>query len=316
MEIPVGISACILGEPVRYDGGHKRSAYCVETLGEYFSYRQFCPELAIGLGVPRETIRIVSHDDYTAVEPQDGRINYAPALANYANEVCASQTDLCGYIVMKGSPSCGMQRVKQFNSKGNVQNYEGAGAYTKALQEQLPWLPVEESDRLRDAQLRENFVLRVFTLHEWRHSVELEPTATKLLAFHAAYKYILLAHDQTAYKALGNLLAGLKGADLAQVATGYIQLLLKALATPAGRKGNTNVLMHIQGYFKKQLNSADKQRLAQVINQYRLGVVPLSAALTLLSFLLLQYPDEYLQQQRYFKPYPDELGLRNAIEPA
>ena len=301
---------------MRYDGSHKRSAYCVDTLSAYFTFDAYCPEMAIGLGVPRKTIRVVEYSDHVAVEPTEGGENYAPALGGYAKQVLAAGSSLCGFVVMKGSPSCGMERVKQFNSKGNVQNYLGVGAFTRQLREQAPWLPIEESDRLRDAQLRENFVLRVFALSEWRNSVEANLTAAKLIAFHASYKYLLMAHSQSAYRELGRLLASLKTVDLHAVATTYIEKFLVALAKPAGRKGNTNALMHIQGYFKTQLSGDDKIRLSQVIEQYRLGLVPLSTPITLLSFLLNQYPNEYLQQQRYFKPYPDELGLRNSIESA
>ncbi len=312
-KIPVGISACLLGEKVRYDGGHKKSKLCVDILTDYFDYKQVCPEIAIGLGVPRETIRLVKHDAHIAVENQAGTTNHQLALSEYASEIAAKQTDICGFVVMKDSPSCGMERVKQFNAKGNLQDTRGIGAFTRQLMQEKPWLPVEENGRLNDVALKENFILRVYALNDWNVSVEADLTAANLLGFHSRYKYILMAHSQLAYRDLGRLLSSLKQVDLGAVADLYKSRFMAGLAKPAGRKGNTNVLMHIQGYLKRSLQTADKARLTAVIAQYRKAEVPLIVPVSLLNFLIAQYPNEYLIRQRYLNPYPEALGLRNAI---
>jgi uncharacterized protein YbgA (DUF1722 family)/uncharacterized protein YbbK (DUF523 family) len=287
-KIPVGISTCLLGEPVRYNGGHKKSAYCVNTLAEFFEFKPFCPEMAIGLGVPRETIRVVFNrqTEETLVQNQAGTANHQPALSSFADTVLENHNELCGYIVMKDSPSCGMERVKRFNEKGNLQDNRGKGAFTDRLMEACPWLPVEESGRLNDPNLRENFILRVIALHDFKQNVEGNLSAKALIDYHARYKYTLMAHSQVIYKELGRLLSSLKTVDLHEVADLFKQRFMAALAKPAGRKGNTNALMHIQGYLKRDLAKPDKQRLSDVISQYRRGEIPLSAPMTLLSFLL------------------------------
>lgn len=315
IKIPVGISTCLLGQPVRFNGGHKKSSYCVDTLSEFFEFTPFCPEMAIGLGVPRETIRVVFNrqTEATTVENQAGTANHQPALSQFADTVLDNHSELCGYVVMKDSPSCGMERVKRFNEKGNLQDNRGKGAFTERLVEACPWLPVEESGRLNDPNLRENFILRVIALHDFKTNVEAKLSPKALIDYHARYKYTLMAHSQVTYKELGRLLSSLKTVDLAEVAELFKQRFMMALAKPAGRKGNTNALMHIQGYLKRDLAKSDKQRLSDVIIQYRRGEIPLSAPMTLLSFLLEQHPNDYVLSQRYLHPYPEKLGLRNAI---
>lgn len=313
--IPVGISACLLGEKVRYDGGHKHSKLCSKTLGEYFSYRPICPEVAIGLGTPRETIRIVfdKDSDRTAVQNQAGTVDHYEALRGFADHVVKNHADLCGYIVMKGSPSCGYERIKRFNLKGNLQDTRGVGAFTERLQQLVPWLPVEESGRLNDPFLKENFVLRVMCLELFKRTVEAQLSAKALIDFHATHKYLLMAHSQAAYRELGQLLSSLKNVNLEELAITYRNRFMAALAKPATKKGHVNALMHMQGYLKRDLQTPDKQRLNGVITQYRNGELPLSAPMTLLQFLLEQYPNDYILQQRYLSPYPSALGLRNAI---
>lgn len=313
MKIPIGLSACLYGEKVRYDGSHQRSAFCMDVLESYFDYRRVCPEMAIGLGVPRETIRVVNDNGQLAVTTKNGTENYHNALTDYADQVMQEQVDLCGFIVMKGSPSCGMERVKQYTADGNLYDRRGMGAFTRQLLAANPLLPVEENGRLHDAGLRENFILRVYALHDWRTSVAAAPSAQALLGFHSRYKYVLMAHKQSAYRELGRLVAALKNIDIAALCDDYISRFMAALAKPAGRKGNTNVLMHIQGYLKRDLNKSEKAQLSQLINQYRKAVVPLITPLSLLKFLLEQHPNAYLEQQAYLAPYPDDLALRSAI---
>ena len=314
-KIPVGISSCLLGQPVRYDGGHKKSSYCTDKLSKYFEFQPVCPEVGIGLGTPRETIRIVFHRDEerTAVENQSGTADHFQALTDYADTTLQNFPELCGYIVMKGSPSCGYERIKRFNEKGNLQDTRGKGAFTDRLMKAAPWLPVEESGRLCDPNLRENFINRVMALHDFRTTVmsDLKPKA--LIDFHARNKYLLMAHSQQAYKSLGQLLSKLKDVNLSQIAETYLLRFMQAMAKPAGRRGNCNALMHIQGYLKRDLNKQDKKRLSDVIIQYRQGEIPLSTPVTLLTFLLEQHPNEYILQQRYLAPYPSDLGLRNGI---
>lgn len=311
--IRIGVSSCLLGEEVRYNGGHKHNGYVTKTLARYFRFVPFCPEMAIGLGVPRPPIRLVRFDDRVRARGvDDPDRDVTEALIAYGEEVAHSQADLSGYILKKGSPSCGMERVKIYGEKGSPVD-SGSGLYAGALMQRLPLLPVEEEGRLMDPVLRENFVERVFIYHRWQQLRALGLTAAALVDFHRDHKFSILAHDEGAYRELGRLVADAGSDDPESLGDRYAALLMRALAKRATRKRHANVLMHILGFLKKHLDRDDKQEMLDVIDAYRIGHVPLIVPITLLRHHLRRHPQPYIDSQHYLRPHPDELMLRNSL---
>ncbi|MGZ8191606.1 MAG: YbgA family protein [Methylococcaceae bacterium] len=309
-KIPVGISSCLLGENVRFDGGHKRDSYITGTLGEYFDFHPFCPEVAIGLGIPRPTIHLVKKDnDIRCVGIKDPEMDVTNRLRGFAEQQKQLHADLCGYIVKKDSPSCGMERVKVFS--GQQPHREGVGIYTQEMMHNNPLLPVEEEGRLGDAGLRENFIQRVYVMYRWKSMLAEGLTPQKLTTFHARHKLIIMSHAD--YRDLGQLLAGLTKDNLQLIAGQYILQLMRILKIVAGRSNHVNVLQHIQGYLKKELTADDKAEMCEVIERYRRGEIPLIVPLTLLKHHFRKSPDPYIEDSYYMSPYPQELQLINQL---
>ena len=307
--ITIGISACLVGQNVRYDSSAKTSHFCVNELGNHVQYRSFCPEVAIGLPVPRPTIRQIKKDDLIFVSQPDGSGDVTQALAEYGKRVAKVAEKFSGYIFCAKSPSCGMERVKVYSADGKSSTSDGIGTFAREIMKANPLLPCEENGRLNDQVIRENFVARIFAYRDWQELVASGLTKHKLMTFHSRYKYSLMSHDLIAYKALGQLLAR---ADLSVeiMAEQYIQGLMNALKIKATRKKHTNTLQHIQGYFSQHLSAIEKQELCTQIESYRQGLVPLVVPLTLIKHYLLAFPQHYLKQQSYLNPYPVQLKLR------
>jgi uncharacterized protein YbgA (DUF1722 family)/uncharacterized protein YbbK (DUF523 family) len=312
--IPVGISSCLLGEQVRYNGGHKRSRYCLDVLADCFEFEPFCPEMAIGLGVPREPIRLVGEADEVprARGTVDQSIDVTEPLLASGYRIARERSHLRGYILMKGSPSCGMERVKVYHPNG-MPNTADAGVFVRALREANPVLPVEEEARLNDAVLRENFIARVFAYDDWKTTVEADPSYHNLIQFHSRQKYLLMAHHYQGYRELGRYLANAHELPLEQAMDEYLRGFMAHMSHKATRKTHTNVLMHMLGYLKKSIDAQCKQELLEGIEQYRLGQVPLVVPLALLKHYLKRFGGDYICEQTYLNPYPHELGLRNYI---
>ena len=311
-KIPVGISSCLLGERVRYDGAHKKNRYITDTLGQYFSFEAFCPEVSIGLGIPRPTLRLVDDDGQLRCTGKDGEADdVAPLLASSATDRVDRFRKLCGYIVKKDSPSCGMERVKVYR-KGHPER-RGVGRFTDALMRALPELPVEEEGRLGDPVLRENFIQRVFVYARWQQLLAEGVDRRKLTTFHAQHKYILLSHNQHRARQLGALLGESPDTPVDELARTYIHEVMAVLKIPASRANHVNVLQHIQGYLKRDLDSGDKQALVDSIDQYRLGQLPLIVPVTLLRYFFQKYPNNYIDESFYLDPHPAELMLLNQI---
>lgn len=313
-EIKIGVSACVLGETVRFDGGHKSSRFVTKELGQHFQFVPVCPEVESGMPVPRPTIRLVSNEERIAlVETRDATKDHTDTMVNFSRQRVGrlQQEQLRGYVVCAKSPTCGMERVKVYGS--NMAEKSGVGLYTQELMEQMPWLPIEEDGRLNDPILKENFVTRVFCLHDFYQTMDGEPTAGKIVSFHSRYKLTLMAHHPTSYKELGKLVAKISDYSMDEFYPLYRVGLMAAMTHRASRKNNTNVLMHIQGYFKKVLDKNEKAELCRVIDDYRVGLLPLLAPLTLLKHHMQRFPDEYLQSQKFLNPYPQELRLRYAL---
>ncbi|EKS7793150.1 DUF1722 domain-containing protein [Edwardsiella piscicida] len=310
--IPVGISACLLGQTVRFDGGHRRFAFAADTLAPFFHFLPLCPEMGIGLPSPRPALRLIRHDASSSValvNSRDPTLDYTAAMEDFAARQLPQLQSLCGFIFCARSPSCGMERVKVYTPHEARKN--GVGLFAAALMTAMPWLPVEEDGRLSDGALRENFIARVYALHEFNQLWPSGLSRGALVAFHSRYKLLLLAHSQPAYRALGRMVAEIgQWPSTTAFATEYRHRLMALMRQPASRRNHTNVLQHVQGYFSPRLNPAQRAELSQLILQYRQGVQPLLAPLTLINHYLREYPDDYLASQRYFSPYPDALRLR------
>lgn len=310
----LGISACLMGAEVRFNGGHKESHLCTRALTEYFEFVTACPEVAIGLGIPREPIRLVGDaQNPQAVGTVNRELNVTEALADYGVQMAEELGDICGYIFMQKSPSCGLERVKVYTEKGAPVDGGGRGIYAQAFCERHPNLPVEEDGRLNDPVLRENFITRVFAYAAWQELLKAGITRRALTEFHSRYKYQLMASDPVQYKALGNLLGSMGRSDPNDIAPQYFSDLMAALKKPASRRTHTNVLQHLTGYLKQTISAADKQEIQQLIAQYHQGIVPLIVPLTLLKHHFRQHPDPYVALQVYMQPHPENLSLRNAI---
>lgn len=311
----IAISACLLGENVRFNGGHKQSLLCCQTLADYFDFVPLCPEVAIGLGIPREPIRLVGDPAQPqAVGTVNRALNVTQPLDDYGRQMAREHTDLCGYIFMQKSPSCGLERVKVYRENGTPVDGGGRGIYAQAFCARHPNLPVEEDGRLNDPVLRENFLTRVFVYASWQALLAEGLSRHRLLAFHSQYKYLLMAHSPQHYKSLGHLLGTMdKSTELDELASVYFTELMTGLKKCATRGTHSNVLQHISGYLKQVISADDKQEMQTVIGQYRHGIVPLVVPLTLLKHHFRQHPDRYIAQQAYLQPHPENLSLRNAI---
>lgn len=312
LPIRLGISSCLLGEQVRFDGGHKRDTFINEALGKFFEFIPACPEVAIGLGIPRPPIRLVGDPAAPrAVGVRDPDLDVSDALSNYGKRMGRELGSLSGYIFKKGSPSCGMERVKVYQT--GQPSKAGTGLYARAFMDQQPLLPVEEEGRLGDPVLRENFIERVFAYRRWQELEARGLSAARLVDFHTIHKLNLMAHGTQYYRALGQIVAQAGAKGLRQRGECYINGFMAALKHRATRKRHTNVLMHVMGYLKKNLDHDDKAELLEVIEAYRLGRVPLIVPTTLLKHHFRRHPDPYMARQIYLNPHPPELMLRNSI---
>lgn len=311
--IKIGVSSCLLGREVRFDGSHKKDAFINGVLSRYFQFVPVCPEMEIGLGVPRDPIHLERRNGTVRVvgvkRPQ---MDVTGPLHDCGRRTVDAHRDLSGYILKSKSPSCGMERVKVHHA-GGMPTRDGVGQFARALMECWPELPVEEEGRLNDPMLRESFIDRVFTYRRWQGMMEDGASAAGIVDFHTRHKLLLMAHSQDAYRRLGRSVATCGDEDPALFAKDYIAALMGALRTPATRKNHTNVLKHVQGYLKSRIDAEDKRELNELIERYRLGEVPLVVPLTLLNHHFRRHPDDYMQRQVYLNPHPPELMLRNLI---
>lgn len=313
-KIPLGISQCLMGDKVRYDGGHKRNRFLMDVLTEVVDFRPVCPEVAIGLGVPRKPIRLVLDGGETRVlGVENPDLDVTRALIEEAEAAARQMPDICGYVFMQNSPSCGAFGMKRYLPNGYSIDSQGRGAFAKRFMELMPLLPVEEAGRLNDAGLRENFITRVFAYHDFKTQVAQAPTAKKLIEFYSRYKYQVMAHHVPSYFAIGRYLSNLAARDIQTSCDEFFRMFMEALRHHANRKGNTNAMTHLRGYLKKDITAADKQELSQLIDSYKAGRVPLVVPLTLLKHHLSKLDNPYLKSQTFWSPHPEFLGLRNHV---
>ncbi len=311
--LTIAISECLVGGEVRHDGGHKRSSLPHDKLEGLFAFQPVCPEVGIGLGVPRDAIRLVGDiDTPRAVGARDSTFDVTAQLTEFANLQLPLLKDVDGHIFTKNSPSCGLFRVKVYRGENMPPDPKGRGIYAAEIARERPDLPVEENGRLLDPVLRENFVTRTFVHAHWRALLAKGVTAKALIAFHSAYKYLVMAHSISQYRQLGRLLANLS-TDVEPIAKAYFAQLMQALSQPASRGGHANVLSHLQGYVKDQLSSSARKELANLIDSYRRGETPLMAPLALLKHHLGEHEATYAWNQLYLQPHPAGAGLRREL---
>lgn len=312
-KIKMGISTCLLGENVRYNGGHQLDRYLTDTLGNYFAYVPVCPEVEYGLPVPREAMRLVGKPENarlvtikTGIDHTEGMLRWADKrLSNLEDE------DLSGFIFKAKSPSSGMQAVKVYGPSG-MPVHKGVGIFAGAFMHRFPLLPVEEDGRLHDPAIRENFIERVFVYKRWQELLNKGRSLKHLIDFHTDHKLLIMSHSPKHYSALGKLVAGAK--DHKDDLYGeYVRTLMDGLRLIATAKKHTNVLQHTMGYFKKQLTADEKQELLEIIDRYHRQLVPLIVPITLILHYLRKYGDPYLERQHYLHPHPIELMLRNHV---
>ncbi len=312
-KINVGISSCLLGEEVRFNGGHKQSRFCLDHLSRVFKFHPFCPEVAIGLGVPREAIRMVGElDNPRVVGTATPSMDVTDALVDYGNEIAVYSERLSGYILMKNSPSCGLYSAKIYRGSHPLPG-KHAGMFTRTLRQACPLLPMEEEGRLNDPRLRENFIARVFAYQDWLDSVGNAPTPKKLVDFHSRYKYLVMAHSQQGYRRLGQRIAKAGCEDVNALAQEYIQTFMETITRLASRKGHANTMYHLLGYLREEVPGTVRQELVKNIEEYREGIVNLAVPMALLNHYLKLYGSDYVKSQAYLAPYAHDLGLRNTI---
>ncbi len=310
--IRLGISRCLLGDRVRYDGQHKFDPFLVDTLGRFVEYVPVCPEVECGLPVPREAMRLVGDPEAPRLMTQRSERDLTDQMLTWAERRVREleREGLCGFIFKSKSPSSGMERVKIYNGRGGMSG-RGSGLFAKAFMAHFPLLPVEDEGRLHDPDLRENFIERVFTLHRYRQVVQDGDSLHALMAFHASHKLLIMAHDAQAVRELGRLLASGKRRSIRALASEYEVCLLKALKRQATPRKHTNVLQHMLGYFKAMLSADEKQEMLEVIDDFHHGTLPLIVPVTLFRHYVRKYGVPYLAQQVYLNPHPVELKLRN-----
>jgi len=312
VKIRLGVSACLLGRQVRYDGGHKHDRFLTDTLGKFVEFVPVCPEVECGLTVPREAMRLAG--DPAAPRLVTGRtgVDHTERLLTWARRrvVELEAENLCGFIFKSDSPSSGMERVRVYNDQG-MPAKTGVGLFARAFMEHFPLLPVEEEGRLHDPKLRENFIEAIFTLQRWRDTLSRGRTARNLVDFHSRHKLLLLSHSSKLLREMGKLAARQRELAPQDLFARYQELLLTALRFKTTLKKNADVLYHLLGYFKKDLTGDEKQEVLEIIDHYRQGHYPLIVPVTLINHFVRKYRQPYLQSQYYLNPHPLELQLRN-----
>jgi uncharacterized protein YbgA (DUF1722 family)/uncharacterized protein YbbK (DUF523 family) len=312
--IRVGISTCLLGEKVRFDGGHKLDQYVVGTLGRYVDWVPVCPEVELGLGVPRETLRLVGDPEAPRLVTARSGVDHTEAMLAWARHRVEALRglDLDGYILKSKSPSCGMERVRVYTEAG-MPSRSAAGLFARVLMDGVPLLVVEDEGRLNDPRLRESFVVRLFTRHRWRRLTRDRVRPADLVAFHARHKLLLMAHSEPHLRALGRLVARARTERPAELLRQYAEGLFAGLAVKATTRKHTNVLQHIAGYLREPLDRRDREELHGTIADYHRGLVPLIVPLTLLRHHIGKLGLGYLRDQVYLDPHPKELMLLSHV---
>ncbi len=312
----LGVSSCLLGRNVRYDGQHKKDDFVVDVLGPFVEWVPVCPELEVGMGVPREPIRLVGKASAPRVVADRSGRDWTEEMRAFAERRVAelAALDLSGYVTKKDSPSCGMERVRVHPARGGgPPRRDGVGAFVRVVRERLPLLPIEEEGRLHDPALRESFVERIFAYARWKAARAAGMTRGALVRFHTVHKLALLAHSPDAYRRLGRIVASLGKGSIAAQVEAYGAAFMAGLRVPATRGRHANVLDHMLGYFRDVLAPPDRKELEALVRDYQRGLVPLVVPLTLFRHHVRRHGVAYLADQVYLDPDPKELMLRNHV---
>jgi uncharacterized protein YbgA (DUF1722 family)/uncharacterized protein YbbK (DUF523 family) len=310
--IKIGISACLLGQPVRWNGGHKLDRFITDTLGEYLEFVPVCPEVEAGFPTPRETFRLVGDPDAPRLVTSRTQVDHTERMLAWAERRVREldAEDLCGFIFKSDSPNSGLLRVRVYNAKGMPEK-KGVGLFARAFTRHFPLVPVEEEGRLNDPKLRETFIEQIFTLKRWRDAIAAPKRVGTLVDFHSRHKLLVLSHSPVHAQRMGKLVADARRRPIEGVFADYEQQLLEALRLKSSTAKHVNVLQHIMGYFKRQLTPDEKRELLEVLDAYRREHVPLIVPVTLLNHYVRKYDEPYLKQQLYLNPHPVALKLRN-----
>ncbi|MEH0021804.1 MAG: DUF523 and DUF1722 domain-containing protein [Desulfobacter sp.] len=311
-KVKIGISTCLLGRLVRYDGNHSHDRYLTQTLGMFVDYVPVCPEVECGMPTPREALRLVGDPENPRLMTQKTKVDKTGMMEDWIpGRLDELETeDLCGFIFRSKSPSSGLYRIRVYGDDGKVRK-TGTGLFAKAFTRRFPRIPVEEAGRLQDPKLREHFIERIFSLQRWREQLKTDRTLGGLVRFHTHNKLLILSHNQEIYRSMGRLVARGKEMETDDLFDQYEALLLKALDLKTTVKKNINVLLHILGFFKKDLSHDEKQEMLTTIDQYRNDYLPLIVPLTLANHYVRKYDQPWLREQTYLNPHPFELKLRN-----
>ena len=306
----IGVSGCLLGHSVRYDGGHKKNRLITDILANHMDVKTVCRDVGIGLGVPRQTIRLQDIDGKTRlVARKDRDQDYTNSMSQYANSVTPQYSELDGFVFTKGSPTCGIFRVPVVVNEGGHRRHDGTWIFAQALMEKFPWIPVEGEGRLNDSDLRQNFLERVYALHRWHAIPNPDQNLAAFIEFHATHKLMLMARNHAEYRYLGRWVAETSSATLKVRRQLYIEHFMLVMRKNVTQGRHVNVLMHIMGYLKNNLSKADKVELLNSFESYRKCHLPLSAILLLLKHHLSKYPIPYLSKQNYLEPFPQEITV-------
>ncbi len=315
-QLRLGVSACLLGQEVRFDGGHKHMPFLTRVLSTYVEWVPVCPEVEVGMGIPRETIRLVGTPEKPQLVAPKSGTDYTDVMQTWAQKRLddLGKLDLHGYVLKKDSPSCGLFRVRVYHPDTDMPNRDGSGLFAKALMDRQPLFPVEEEGRLNDLPLRENFIERMFACYRWKKLLAENPTPGGLVAFHSTMKMCVLSHSPRHYREMGQLVAKAGVMLWNEVITQYGQMLMAGLQVLPTPGKHVNVLMHLMGFLKDVLTSEDKVELLEVFESCRQRLIPLIVPITLLKHHLKRHvvPD-WVHQQVYLNPYPMELMLRNHV---
>lgn len=313
--VRIGISSCLLGEKVRFDGGHKKDDFLTNHFGRYVEWVPVCPELEIGLGVPRESLRLVAEGTNIRLTAPRSGLDHTDRMNKWTREQAGRLADqrLCGYVLKRSSPSCGLERVKVYRGSG-MPGREGRGLFAAGLMDRFPNLPMEEEGRLNDPRLRENFVSQVFCYKRWLDLGESGLTRSRIMQFHARHKYLLMSRHQAGARNLGNLIGqaerSISARRLGEI---YFDAFCAVMRHTPTRRNHTNVLQHLAGYFSERLDADDRGELTSVIDNYRQAGLPLIVPVTLIRHYVRKFKVEYLRDQVYLHPSPNELNLLNQL---
>lgn len=310
--VKLGISACLTGKEVRYDGGQKRDSFLIDTFGRFVDYVPVCPEVECGLGVPREPMRLEARGAETRlVRRLDGQ-DMTDQLVEWAERRLdeLSKEGLWGFIFKSRSPSSGMERVLVYDERGRVVGRQG-GIFATMFMERFPLIPVEDEEGLRDPENRENFIERLFAFRRWQETLAGEHNRQNLIDFHTANKLLILSHSPVHLREMGRMIGRAGELPAEELYRRYGELFQEGLCLKATRSKNANVLDHILGYFKRVFSSDEKKEMLDIIRFYRLGYLPLVVPITCFNHHLRRYDQPYLSGQVYLNPHPVEVQLRN-----